>query len=282
MAESFDAYHEWLAISPRDQPPNHYRLLGVDEFEPNANVIENAADRQMAHLRTFQTGKHSGVSQRLLNELAKAKFCLLKSDKKAAYDVKLLEKLAADQAATAPRRGEERRAAAVDGTPPTPDVRVADSPPPVPEQAVVFEPVDDPLRRDRIEDSDSDYFAQLMGGEANPIQTETTDDLSESSWPAAKRVTLRPEDEPDGRIGRETSALPNEPAATSPIADRIRRCPYCGEEILAVAKKCKHCLEFLDGHSQQHQNQTQGTSGCTLIILIALGIVLGVVFLSFL
>lgn len=23
-------------------------------------------------------------------------------------------------------------------------------------------------------------------------------------------------------------------------------CPYCGEEIMATAKKCKHCNEFLD------------------------------------
>ena len=25
-----------------------------------------------------------------------------------------------------------------------------------------------------------------------------------------------------------------------------KNCPYCGEEILAIAKKCKHCGEFLD------------------------------------
>ena len=33
MSESFDPYHKWLGISPKDQPPNHYRLLAIDEFE---------------------------------------------------------------------------------------------------------------------------------------------------------------------------------------------------------------------------------------------------------
>ena len=30
------------------------------------------------------------------------------------------------------------------------------------------------------------------------------------------------------------------------MADETKVCPYCGEEILAIAKKCKHCGEFLD------------------------------------
>ncbi len=29
--------------------------------------------------------------------------------------------------------------------------------------------------------------------------------------------------------------------------DATIRCPYCSEAILATAKKCKHCGEFLDG-----------------------------------
>ena len=43
-AERFDPYHRWLAIPPKDQPPNHYRLLGVELFEADPDVIENAAD----------------------------------------------------------------------------------------------------------------------------------------------------------------------------------------------------------------------------------------------
>jgi hypothetical protein len=29
----FDPYRKWLGIAPADQPPNHYRLLGLDLFE---------------------------------------------------------------------------------------------------------------------------------------------------------------------------------------------------------------------------------------------------------
>jgi hypothetical protein len=29
-----------------------------------------------------------------------------------------------------------------------------------------------------------------------------------------------------------------------------KRCPYCGEEIMAVAKKCKHCNSWLEEHAQ--------------------------------
>lgn len=30
-------------------------------------------------------------------------------------------------------------------------------------------------------------------------------------------------------------------------AEAKKQCPMCGEEILAVAAKCKHCGEFIDG-----------------------------------
>lgn len=30
------------------------------------------------------------------------------------------------------------------------------------------------------------------------------------------------------------------------MEQKTKRCPYCGEEILAIAKKCKHCGEWLD------------------------------------
>ena len=86
----FDPHHIWLGIPPREQPPNHYRLLGLDLFEENTEAIEAAADRQMMMLRTFQTGKHSADSQRLLAEVAAARLCLLSDRRRAAYDERLL------------------------------------------------------------------------------------------------------------------------------------------------------------------------------------------------
>ena len=47
MSETRDPYHAWLGIPPKDQPPNHYRLLGLELFEENRDVIAVATDRTM-------------------------------------------------------------------------------------------------------------------------------------------------------------------------------------------------------------------------------------------
>src|SRR5215469_11937243 len=91
----FDPYHKWLGIPPKDQPPTYYRLLGIDLFESDPDVIEGAADQRMAHVRTFQSGQNSALSQRVLNELSAAKLCLLNPAKRAAYDESLRAKTAA-------------------------------------------------------------------------------------------------------------------------------------------------------------------------------------------
>ena len=93
MAQPFDPYRKWLGIPSEKQPPHHYQLLGIAEFEDDPDVIENAANRQMAHVRSFQTGEHSQKSQELLNELAQAKICLLQVEAKANYDAELKTKL---------------------------------------------------------------------------------------------------------------------------------------------------------------------------------------------
>src|SRR5271154_1032127 len=92
MAFGFDPYYKWLGIPPEEQPPNHYRLLGLRQFESDPDVIESAADQRMAHLRTYQSGQYSALSQKLLNEVAGAKVCLLSPDRRAKYDQTLQAK----------------------------------------------------------------------------------------------------------------------------------------------------------------------------------------------
>ncbi len=78
MADGIDVYHKWLSIPAAGAAPHHYRLLGLGLFETDPDVIQAAADRQMAHVQTYKNGPHSDLSQKLLNEIAAAKLCLLK------------------------------------------------------------------------------------------------------------------------------------------------------------------------------------------------------------
>jgi len=94
MSEAFDPYYSWLGIPPTEQPADYYRLLGLSRFESNAEVIANAAERQIRHVRTFQLGEKAEHSQTLLNELATARTCLMDSSRKAAYDQHLHARMA--------------------------------------------------------------------------------------------------------------------------------------------------------------------------------------------
>lgn len=85
----FDAYHTWLGIPPSAQPPTLYKLLGVEPYESDPDVIDSAADRQMAYLRTLQTGANGPHATRLLNEVSAARACLLHDAQRANYDAVL-------------------------------------------------------------------------------------------------------------------------------------------------------------------------------------------------
>ena len=96
--DPFDPYHKWLGIPPRLQPAHHYRLLGVAEFETDADVIDAAANQRMSFLHEMAGGPLVEHSQRLLNEIAAARLTLLDPEKKSAYDRQL-------RAAARPRAG---------------------------------------------------------------------------------------------------------------------------------------------------------------------------------
>ena len=89
MPNDFDPYSEWLGIPPEEQPADHYRLLGIEQFESDTELIKKAAEAKIEFLRTFQLGKRFSFSQKLMAEVASARVCLLNSEKKAAYDAQL-------------------------------------------------------------------------------------------------------------------------------------------------------------------------------------------------
>ncbi len=90
----FNPYHKWLGIPAEACPPNHYRLLGLELFEDDPEVIATAADRQMAHVKSFSTGSFARASQELLNQLSQARICLLNEQRKQLYDSELRERTA--------------------------------------------------------------------------------------------------------------------------------------------------------------------------------------------
>ena len=102
MAETFDPYRKWLGIPPSQQPPHHYRLLGIELFEHDVDVIDTAASQRMSYLQEVGNGPQVKDSQRLLNEVSAARRCLLDAGKKKAYDDELRAKLAAAAPATPP------------------------------------------------------------------------------------------------------------------------------------------------------------------------------------
>lgn len=127
----FDPYRKWLGVGPDEQPPNHYRLLGIPPFESDPEVIINAADRQMNHLRRFQAGRYARLCEKILNEISAARVCLLDPVRKREYDQRLFrefraqnrslpfpvaERLEPEQADHAP--GQETSGGPVELTPP--------------------------------------------------------------------------------------------------------------------------------------------------------------------
>ncbi len=93
MPDDFNPYRKWLGIPEKDQPPHYYRLLNLELFEKDPEVISNAVDARMSQIKQYQAGKHSDASQKILNEIAAAKVCLLNAEKKAEYDEELSAKL---------------------------------------------------------------------------------------------------------------------------------------------------------------------------------------------
>ena len=101
-SSNFDPYHKWLGIPPQEQPADYYRLLGLVKFEDDPDVIAIAADQRMGFVQKMAIGQHLEHSQKLLNELARARLVLVDTQKKEVYDASLIQ--VPDQSSNSSRR----------------------------------------------------------------------------------------------------------------------------------------------------------------------------------
>lgn len=92
VQHDFDPYYKWLGIPVEQRPPTLYQLVGVQMFEKDFDVITNACDQRMTHLRTFSTSQHRDLAEQLLNEVSAARVMLLNPRLKAGYDSNLRAK----------------------------------------------------------------------------------------------------------------------------------------------------------------------------------------------
>lgn len=92
-------------------------------------------------------------------------------------------------------------------------------------------------------------FSVLTMPDKKPLETftellaELVDKIREENLVMESPSENQPEEEVLNIDPSELSSMPepNEP----PSPQKLKECPYCGETILAHAKKCKHCGEFL-------------------------------------
>jgi len=98
MVAEFNPYRTLLKIDSDDSPPDHYTLLGISHFEPDSEAIENAAEKRISFLQDLANSEYLDESQKLLNEVAAARRCLLSPHEKIAYDEGLRRRQEKDRA----------------------------------------------------------------------------------------------------------------------------------------------------------------------------------------
>jgi len=61
-----------------------------------------------------------------------------------------------------------------------------------------------------------------------------------------------------------TAGVEEEPPPLIGTLDEVKKCPFCGEWILAVARKCRHCDEYLDPELRRASTTTGGVERLVL------------------
>ncbi len=231
----FDPYHKWLGIPPEDQPPNQYRLLGIRRFENDPDVIEAAADQRTIHLRNYQAGQHVELSQRLLNEVAAARVCLLDAGNKAAYDRQLKSQGELKIAPPiSPTEEDAAWQAAYDSVrqqspaKPRGEPRLAPPPP----------PIEDDLD---LQKSYKRVRQRSQSKAPPPVPRLSTSQVQQEAELTKRRVTDRssePESTGSPRLQRATTAGEDEPRAMTEFGKYILATVACGAIFLLYVIAC--------------------------------------------
>jgi hypothetical protein len=96
MSSPINPYRKWLGIPERELPADHYRLLGIERFESDPDVIQSSVDRQVQHVMVYLGGEHDELARLLAQEIETAGRCLLNPDLKRIYDEALKQRSRAD------------------------------------------------------------------------------------------------------------------------------------------------------------------------------------------
>lgn len=83
-----DLICSWLGLPPGSWPPDHYRLLGLNPGESNAELIEQCVHERLDTVRRYQM-MHPEQATEAMNRLAQAFVCLSESPTKSTYDAEL-------------------------------------------------------------------------------------------------------------------------------------------------------------------------------------------------
>lgn len=98
----FDPFHRWLGIPPSPKGVDHYRVLGLQRFESDREVILDAVDRQLTPIRRYLKGKHAKHAQRILEQISIAKDVLIDDVQRRQYDEDLRHRIAHEERGRAP------------------------------------------------------------------------------------------------------------------------------------------------------------------------------------
>jgi hypothetical protein len=84
-----DLICSWFGLPRGDWPPDHYRLLGLDPGEGDAELIEQRVHQRLDEVRRYQM-MHPEPATEAMNRLAQAFVCLMEPATKRAYDTEVL------------------------------------------------------------------------------------------------------------------------------------------------------------------------------------------------